>query len=513
MAANEDLRTTVLLGTCATAGTVVALACVAQRLAALHGAVDQLGDLVRAQQTALASMAETVLQIQDEQMLRLSTPRRRRRRLADRGAYGRYNDLYHDDLDMYYGMGHRRFDDSRYDRYYDPYDRYASFDRRRGSGFYDSLDWDDYYNRYDDYGSSYGAVSSSYISPAVQKGLQREIMNRTRILERGLRQQVKHHVSGRPPRDVAWSIPRIVHQTWKTKEVPMKFFDHLASWRRLHRHWRFEFWDDKTGRLLVERTFPEYASAYRRMSGIKQADVARIVYLYVYGGVYADIDVEAVAPMDELLEAAEDAQIGLLLGEENFVHSVLLERKSMWLVSNAVMASARGHPFWLGVLKEIFQATWCGDDPVQCTGPRLVDRLSWQYLRDHKDQGTHGYLARLPYAYFSPAIARWNAGNMVKACVDPVSTYLRSFESRRRRLQIRACKSLHQALAYPLALRRKQTYAVHHWQCSWCREDEGMRREMHLDEVVWLVGNESIEEHSNVDIDVKGIANAVATDL
>ena len=34
--------------------------------------------------------------------------------------------------------------------------------------------------------------------------------------------------------------------------------------------------------------------------------------------------------------------------------------RSTWLVSNAVMASSAGHPFWLDALREIFTNTWQG---------------------------------------------------------------------------------------------------------------------------------------------------------
>ena len=92
------------------------------------------------------------------------------------------------------------------------------------------------------------------------------------------------------------------------------------------------------------------------MSGIKRADVVRLAALYAYGGVYADIDVEALRPLDPLLVAAERARQSVLLGEENVVHTVLLERRlSKQLVSNAVMASAPREPFWAKVIQEIFQ--------------------------------------------------------------------------------------------------------------------------------------------------------------
>merc|ERR1719161_1480665 len=126
---------------------------------------------------------------------------------------------------------------------------------------------------------------------------------------------------------VLWRVPQILHQTWRNYELPAKFADAVGSWRRIHPHWQFEFWDDRRNRELIAVHFNSYLAEYDRMSGIKRADVARIAFLYIYGGVYADIDVEAVRCLDGLLDAAEKVEAGLILGEENEIHAVLLEQR------------------------------------------------------------------------------------------------------------------------------------------------------------------------------------------
>lgn len=292
-------------------------------------------------------------------------------------------------------------------------------------------------------------------------------------------------VGGSEPSQKPFRIPRILHQTWKTDQVPAKFAHHLQSWRRLHPDWHFEFWDDHSSRELMAEKYPKHLRQYDRMSGIKRADIARLVALSVYGGVYADIDVEATRSLEPLLVAAEASDAAVLLGEENFVHSVLLEHKSEPLVSNAVMIGAAGHAFWEEVLQEIFSKSWCGEDPVQCTGPRIVDQVSWEHLRRNSGCRKKGCVLRLPFDYFSPNIALWNAANMVKECrprerpsrgslnwLDP-HLHKGSLKESRPSMVCDACRSLSRALEWPTALHSNRTYAVHHWQCSWCREEIG----------------------------------------
>lgn len=376
----------------------------------------------------------------------------------------------------------------------------SSVKRSRGSSSLDYYDYDSYYGRdrdpfdYDtlDYSRDSGRASSSTKGgSAASQGpddplLQRAFQNRSDALETAWTSAAGRILaSGNEQR---WRIPRILHQTWKSTEVPEKFQAFIVSWRQRHPHWRYEFWDDHRCRELIAERFPKYLHEYDLMSGIKRADVARVVFLHEFGGVYADIDVEAVQPLDSLLEAAETARAGVLLGEENYIHAVLLEQRSTWLVSNAVMASTAGHPFWLEVLREIFRNLWCGDDPVQCTGPRLIDRLSWKHLRENPACGHQGCLVRLPYVYFSPHVAEWNAHNMVKKCSGPPSKKKREEHKKVNKTeQLMACQGLEKSLQYPSVHRTNATFAIHHWQCSWCRKDPALQRTVSLKQIQLLL--------------------------
>eukprot|EP00913_Durusdinium_trenchii_P007287 g6849.t1 len=148
------------------------------------------------------------------------------------------------------------------------------------------------------------------------------------------------------------------------------------------------------------------------------------------------------------------------------------------------MASAPGHPFWRGVLSEIFQRS-CGHDPVQCTGPRLVDRVSKQHL-----SCSSGCVARLPFDYFSPQLARWNVASMTKSCSELFGEPAKLLPNHRKALHF-ACTSLDAALRDDAALYTESTFAVHRWQCSWCREDHSMQATMPLRELLFEVGNET----------------------
>jgi len=146
-------------------------------------------------------------------------------------------------------------------------------------------------------------------------------------------------------------IPRILHQTWKTDRLPPRFQDWSESWTRHNPAWEQRLWSD---RVLLELTSQHYPALLPTFcsydNGVMRADAARYMLLHRYGGVYADIDSECVAPLDPLL--SEDRAI---LCREPMLHTndQVGFRLLPYMLFNGVMASPPGHPFWLHVLANL----------------------------------------------------------------------------------------------------------------------------------------------------------------
>jgi mannosyltransferase OCH1-like enzyme len=77
------------------------------------------------------------------------------------------------------------------------------------------------------------------------------------------------------------------------------------------------------------------------------------------GGLYVDLDIEALRPANELLDGHS-----CTLGTEPNVHAERL-RGGEQVVCNAAMASEPNHPFWEKMIAEIRdRSTQGSDDPV-----------------------------------------------------------------------------------------------------------------------------------------------------
>src|SRR5207244_4182175 len=78
--------------------------------------------------------------------------------------------------------------------------------------------------------------------------------------------------------------------------------EYAESWRRLHPAWNYEFWDAARCRALIADDYPSYLALYDRYRHrIQRVDAVRYFLLYRHGGVYLDMDIECLRPIDDLI--------------------------------------------------------------------------------------------------------------------------------------------------------------------------------------------------------------------
>mmetsp|Transcript_8148 Transcript_8148/g.26688 ORF Transcript_8148/g.26688 Transcript_8148/m.26688 type:complete len:302 (-) Transcript_8148:458-1363(-) len=98
-------------------------------------------------------------------------------------------------------------------------------------------------------------------------------------------------------------VPPTLHQSWQACGPLLP--DH-ARWRArcarvLPANWTLFLWSDDANRRLVQTFFPSFLSTYDGYdSHIKRVDAARYFYLYLFGGVYIDLDVHCLRPFEAL---------------------------------------------------------------------------------------------------------------------------------------------------------------------------------------------------------------------
>ena len=139
-------------------------------------------------------------------------------------------------------------------------------------------------------------------------------------------------------------VPRNIFQTWKTHTVPKHWEESPRSIKRYMPGWNYFLSDDQDNLNIVKKYFPEYLKFYQELPyPIQRADMIRPMLLYLFGGVYIDLDFVVMKPLDPLFE----------VGDLFFIQS----GNTSNYMTNSFMASRAKHPFWLEYLKAITTPT------------------------------------------------------------------------------------------------------------------------------------------------------------
>jgi inositol phosphorylceramide mannosyltransferase catalytic subunit len=173
-------------------------------------------------------------------------------------------------------------------------------------------------------------------------------------------------------------IPRILHQVWKTDALPLAWKDQVLSWRRHHPDWQFRIWSDEEAHALVAESFPDLLATYEGFTyDIQRADAIRYLILLRHGGIYADLDLECLRPIEPLL-----AGRSLVAGRAPSFHACELGRQEM--VCNSFLAAAPGHPVLEALLRHLDQRREIvtHDEVLASTGPLFLSAMLDRYGSD-----------------------------------------------------------------------------------------------------------------------------------
>ena len=108
-------------------------------------------------------------------------------------------------------------------------------------------------------------------------------------------------------------IPKLVWQTYKNCNLSAPAVANNEAMRLRNPGYAFHFYDDATAEAFIRSHFVPYvANAFVSLtSGIARADLWRYCVLFVYGGVYVDVDVKLKHPLDSILRPDDAAFLSL----------------------------------------------------------------------------------------------------------------------------------------------------------------------------------------------------------
>jgi hypothetical protein len=137
-------------------------------------------------------------------------------------------------------------------------------------------------------------------------------------------------------------IPKIIHQIWLGLEPPHPL---MMRWRRkwlkLHPEWQLWVWREHRGDLVCNQTCHKitpcsYSLLSEACNLAQRANIWRYHVLSFVGGLYADLDVEPVLPVDPFVENLE---------------AFTAQRSTLpFMRENALMGATPHHPWMIDLL-------------------------------------------------------------------------------------------------------------------------------------------------------------------
>lgn len=111
-------------------------------------------------------------------------------------------------------------------------------------------------------------------------------------------------------KDYKGKIPKIIHFVWIDKKspfenrgIPEKYVLYLKGWKIKNQNFEIKIWQGGDIYSLIKKHFPQYEKTYKKINkNIIRCDIARFIILYIFGGVYSDLDFIARKNIGELIE-------------------------------------------------------------------------------------------------------------------------------------------------------------------------------------------------------------------
>lgn len=142
----------------------------------------------------------------------------------------------------------------------------------------------------------------------------------------------------------SFPIPKIIHTSFKTyQSIPKDYNEVFKSWKATNPDWEVKFYSYKDNDKLVKNNFPWLYDTYKNFYFDEQRlDMAKACYLYLYGGLYVDINYLPLANIDPLFYKSNDELYFTYYNDSN-----------LNTIVTSFMASKPKSSFWLTYLKNI----------------------------------------------------------------------------------------------------------------------------------------------------------------
>lgn len=134
-------------------------------------------------------------------------------------------------------------------------------------------------------------------------------------------------------------IPKNIHQIWFQGEnnIPDKYKENIITIKKYHTNWNYTLWTNDTIKNILSGDLLNLYNNYVHMH--QKIDFAKYVILFKFGGVYLDMDVKSLKPLDTLIDENKNKDIIVSKTNTNFFESIVACSKFECINNGVIIAS------------------------------------------------------------------------------------------------------------------------------------------------------------------------------
>jgi hypothetical protein len=158
------------------------------------------------------------------------------------------------------------------------------------------------------------------------------------------------------------TIPRLIHQTFKSHELPLELQRNVDQIKLLNPGWMHRIYDDADIAAFIRENYGQTVfDYYQRINpryGAARADLFRYLLLYQRGGVYLDIKSTMTRPLDDVLQADDRYLLSQWQNGKDQEHQGWGVARELNHVPGGEfqqwhIVAAPGHPFLRAVIEKV----------------------------------------------------------------------------------------------------------------------------------------------------------------
>ena len=249
-------------------------------------------------------------------------------------------------------------------------------------------------------------------------------------------------------------------QTWKTEDLsdanPL-FRISSESWQAQNPLWNYSLVDDQFLDTYVKQHLPKFhkSTFTKYQAQIQRVDIFRIIFMFFDGGLYSDLDAEAIAPFDLPAEQTRGIVLGSLANKASGQH-----------IPNAFLyAGTIQDRFWAYVLAEAekrFRNTKGFDGAEYLTGPALLTSCFYSYKGLSTDECLDHIQSFVPEICDSIGTESAEITILEAQAIYPIDWTTLSPEELNTHLRNRMVDK-----KLPVTLMNESTFCINYWTHSW----------------------------------------------